>query len=339
MVQVPQLDFVNLDFTADLPSGGSTGENYTEYCYQGPSRIVQRVATAVSAQGQVLPITAPGTNATWTVDFWGPSLQCNPVEGKAQHDVWANVWDFMKNTTRCQVSYGYMAWTPTANSSLPFVNTSHDGMVLQNSEIRSGSPATILVATIPQMFLGSVSMASHVLPGGCAMATEAENFSYYDQPPKCESGCIPSPQTWFSDATLLRCDLLNTSHTATFEYVNGLQTINVSMKESSPPGPLTLLDCVTGPILAYQQSDNTNKTYYEPICSTLNTIDQQCIFDPAVAQLLSYQSIADSFGNLVLGTIGLGTGSTPNSRYDCKLFYHANDFDGYCRPQFPPDLA
>ncbi|KAG9600182.1 hypothetical protein KCU77_g4239, partial [Aureobasidium melanogenum] len=46
-------------------------------------------------------------------------------------------------------------------------------------------------------------------------------------------------------------------------------------------------------------------------CSTLNLINKQCEFDPSLVRTLEYQSIADVFGQLVQGSVGLGGDALP----------------------------
>lgn len=49
-------------------------------------------------------------------------------------------------------------------------------------------------------------------------------------------------------------------------------------------------------------------------CSTLNLINKQCDFDPNLVRTLAYQSIADVFGKLVQGSVGLGGYTLPYPR-------------------------
>ena len=73
MRQVPQLDFTTLNYAAPLQYSISNG-NLTDWAWKGPSQPVQHIALAVMELGQILPITPPAANASWTVDFWGPAL-------------------------------------------------------------------------------------------------------------------------------------------------------------------------------------------------------------------------------------------------------------------------
>jgi hypothetical protein len=311
MTTVPKFDFTNYDFTLPLGVGGGVGgiatamTNYSQYCYRGPGELVQRVATAVGAQGQVLPITPPSLNASWSLSFWGPSLQCSNVEGQGREDIWASVWEYLDNGTRCADSYGYLSWVPSAQTFVPFVNQS-GSLVLQSNSLTIGAPAAFYVAAIPPMFSNSVNMPTHTLTGGCVSWDENRGRNYDDP--------LEDVKQWFNSSTLLQCQFFNTSFIANIDYIDGSQSINVSQPAPFESQPFEPVDCVTGPIAItngggeFEQawSDEANRS-----CSTLNLVNKQCGFDPSLVRLLAYQSIADMFGYMVQGSIGLGGDSIP----------------------------
>ncbi|KAG9648756.1 hypothetical protein KCU95_g4135, partial [Aureobasidium melanogenum] len=309
MTIVPKFDFTNYDFVSPLGVGDLSGTNYSEYCYRGPNNLVERVATAVGAQGQVLPIIPPALNASWSLNFWGPSLQCSNVEGQEREDIWANVWDYLDNGTRCRDSYGYLAWAPTAQTSVPFVNQ-NDSMVLQSNSLSIDIPAAAYVAVIPSMFSNSVDMPTHTLPGGCALWSPNRDESY-NQALSNTKGTV---STWFNSSTLLQCHFLNTSFIATFNYTDGSQSIGISQAASSESRPFEPVACVTGPIalsVGGNDWEQAGINMENTSCSTLNLENKQCKFDPGLVRLLAYQSIADIFGKLVQGSVGLGEHTLP----------------------------
>jgi hypothetical protein len=61
MAKVPKLDFTSYNFAAPLTMLDYEAVHYADYCYRGPGRLVQRIAKAVGAQGQILPIITPLT--------------------------------------------------------------------------------------------------------------------------------------------------------------------------------------------------------------------------------------------------------------------------------------
>lgn len=78
--KVPKFDFTNFNFITPptLPGFGGNLEflqlnssDFKRYYYRGPSRIVDRVSSAVAAEGEILNIKPPALNASWTADFYG----------------------------------------------------------------------------------------------------------------------------------------------------------------------------------------------------------------------------------------------------------------------------
>lgn len=311
MRDVPKFDFTNYGFFAPMKPGGPTGLNYTEYCYRGPGQLVQRVASAVGAQGLVLPITPPSSNATWTSSFWGPSLTCTNVEGQDRDDIWANVWDYFNDKDRCRESFGYMAWAPTVNTSLPF--GLRNGTVVHqpgDNSLTTGATAEVLIAATPSMFILNNALAYSTAVGACMMFMEDSSYKNYSEA-VAQGSTYESPNQFFGDGTLLRCQFNNASYSATFEYVNGRQTIETSVEAASDVVPLVPVGCVTGPIAGTNAAEEDQMLQgvtdrRDRNCSTLNVVGEDCRFDPELVRTLSYQSIADAFVELVQGTVGLG---------------------------------
>jgi len=325
MVDVPKFDFTSYDFVSPMSVGGRSGTNYSEYCYRGPGRLVQRVATAVATQGQVLPITPPAVNSSWKLDFWGPSLSCSDITGADRDDILASVYDYLADGTRCFQSYGYISWVSAVNNSLPFI-AQNDTYVLQSNGLTFNRQAAIHVAALPGLFDNQVAFATHTLTGACMM---------WDSNRRVVNGTIDgvlsyseaSTDTYLGQTRLLRCEFLNASYVADFKFVNGAQTINVTRDVSSESRSLVPADCVNGPTalatggcfqaaIAYQV--NTS-------CSTLNPVGETCIFNSSLVRTLSYQGIADAFGQLLQGTVGLG---------DADLSYPEVTFDSNIKKAF-----
>ncbi|TKA57864.1 hypothetical protein B0A55_12513 [Friedmanniomyces simplex] len=310
MTKVPDFDFVNLNFLAGMTAGGTGGDNYTEYCYEGPGQLVQRVATAVSVQGEILPISAPALNASWTLEFAAPALRCSPVTGAAGYPTWDSILQFMNDTTRCEKSYGYLSWMETSPEDIvPFAK--RDGSpAFKTQTAVSGVPVAFWVATMPQMFQ-VIPLGADVKPGGCMLQAKFGSAHNVSQP---IDGFGSAMQGFFNDSTLLRCEVLNSSYAASFDYTNGDQDINPNVRFPSPAKPLISADCVTGPEDPYRVDTNPRgqialNNLQNASCSTLNVDGKQCLFDPVLAQSLSYQSIVEAFSRRILGSIGLDGGS------------------------------
>ena len=286
---VPKLDFTSQDFAAPIPAG-SRG-----YCFNGPSQAVERVAAAVAAQGQILSISAPGPNVTWDLDFWAPSLSCNNAEETERTTMWDHILDQWGNVSDCSYAYGYMAWAATNNDSIPFIKPSANSSTrtLQQAQLTYNAPASIYVATMPQMFNFAFMPSDSLTEEKCRFfGSDSLIYSY----PMAEDVCLPGlqapgcygQQAWLTNATLLRCDLMNTTYRANFQYKDGAQNITVVPGDTA--SPVTPQECVG------------NSTT-----------------DEAYAKLTSYQGIVSAFNQLILGSITMGGYGTPTKGIDSKL--------------------
>lgn len=113
MLQVPQLDFTSLNYAAGLRYDLATlnDDGLSNWAWTGPSQPVQHIALAVMGLGQILPITSPTSNASWTLDFWGPALQCNDVEPAQRDKIWTNIWNSYNSLTNIG-PYSFLSWVP-----------------------------------------------------------------------------------------------------------------------------------------------------------------------------------------------------------------------------------
>jgi hypothetical protein len=319
IAKVPKLDFTSYNFAAPLTLLDSASVHYTDYCYRGPGRLIQRIVDAVGAQGQILPITSPSSNASWTLDFWGPSLQCSNVKGQDYEDIWTNLWEhYAKDGDDCRKSFGYLAWAPTTNTSVPFT-FDNDTSIFSYNALTIGAPATIFIAIVPGMFSNKLNMPTHTVPGGCMMWNEMSNIANYSQALAEDPKIV---NQYFGGSTLLQCQFLNTSYIADFDYMNGIQTINVSNVAYSDSPYLTPAGSVTGPIALSNGGGNMTEAFdnrANESCSTLNSVNQMCLFEPSLVRTLEYQSIADAFGQLIQGTIGF-SGSVPTVTFNSSIF-------------------
>lgn len=109
MLRVPQIDFGSFKYAARFDTIGDY-----RWAWTGPSRAIQHMASRVMAAGQVLPVTPPASNATWTLDFWGPALQCNDVPETKSHDIFTNIWNSYNIVVEAHPwpRYGFLSWVP-----------------------------------------------------------------------------------------------------------------------------------------------------------------------------------------------------------------------------------
>ncbi|KAK4565306.1 hypothetical protein LTR86_003923 [Recurvomyces mirabilis] len=301
MSTVRTFDFTTLDFAAQIP------ESPSGFCFNGPSQPVQRIAAAVSAQGQILSIPAPNsaTNASYKLDFWAPSLQCNNITGPELDGIWTNIHNNWGNASDWTYAPGYLAWTSGSNSSLPFVpsgpaNASSLTMQLSSQPLSYGTRSSIYVVTLPQMFNFQFQPTRSITGETCTFfGSDSLIYSY----PVADDVCLPGlqppeclgRQAWLTGSTMLKCDLLNSSYTADFTYTNGIQSFNVSVDPLTSTA-ITPKECFN---VDGQESDTAH-------AAKVARRDQRSELGPDLTRLLSYQSIAQAFNQLLLGSITMG---------------------------------
>jgi hypothetical protein len=80
--------------------------------YIGPSPDTLRIAFGSAMTGQVLSIPQESPNMTYTLQFLGPALRCEP----ANASIISNVYNsYMKGIGPMGYMYNYMAWVPQEN--------------------------------------------------------------------------------------------------------------------------------------------------------------------------------------------------------------------------------
>lgn len=205
-----------------------------------------------------------------------------------------------------------MAWVPLDDQYVPFVNASRAMNATKNStaaislppsmlgqHLSYDRPVTLMVAVMPNMFLASVEMPTHIIPAGCAYG-----------PTYGSIGFTGFSDAVLSDSTFLQCQVFNTSQSAFFEYSNGQQRVIVDSSPTPNDEALLPIEHMRGPMNPTNGGPDPEIAIAEAAnksCSTLNLSDKECEFDPEVLRILSYQAIVDAFNRLVQGTIGLDT--------------------------------
>ncbi|CAH0047351.1 unnamed protein product [Clonostachys solani] len=294
MVLVPNLDLESLSFVANMPA--SQGD-YNTYLYNGPSQAVREVATAVAARGAILPIRPPEVNATWSLGFYGPSLQCGNVDDGLYQAFIENIKSYLHsgtNSVQCYQPYGYLAWFPRlmVNGTLdtvPLVNVSGTLSPLSGtmSQLGNGQNATMYLIALPDLFQVS-SQITHTDPEACK-SNGPNADQYWEQ--------------WTADGTMLQCQLINSTYHVNFTYTNGNQHINVS---SFPTGDtITTANNVIGPSRGPDQR-----------CPTLTFSNTSCEFAKEILGVLSFQAIMDAFSQNVVGAISISGGASADLTLD-----------------------
>lgn len=188
MLPVPKFEFGSFKYAA----GMGFYNNY--WLWSGQSQAIQHMASRVMAAGQVLPVTPPAPNATWTLDFWGPALQCNDVPETKSDEIFTNIWNsYDVDDSGDPALYGFLSWVPwspsdygenenfTGNSSnlapyLPFMfdflkvysGADYGGVSVipkmgpPSTPLSTGGPMSLFIAVLPGSQYVSIT---RVVPG------------------------------------------------------------------------------------------------------------------------------------------------------------------------------
>lgn len=302
----PQIDFDSLNFVAGMPAIIGYNGASLYYTYNGPSQIVQHTAIGAAAQNQILPIEAPHPNSTWSMDFHGPALRCEPLSTDQQLKFTQNIAQHVQGEN-CRSPPTYLAWFPrlfnessNATYTEPYLQSSNHstwqdsdsifkpGLVFDNGIIQE---ATLYITVMPQML----------------------DLSYFTQSSKPLACNIRAPpivndkplEPVGGNITMIKCKLHNTTYNANFSYINGKQNVKVNVTRN-PSDP-------TVPVIANVRGSGTGGRGSSKNCSTLNTEPgrgKPCFFDRSLLSQLSYQGILHAFSLLVTGNITLDDRTT-----------------------------
>lgn len=338
LLHVPQYDFMTLNYVNSMPQVVGFNNWSRGYSFSGPSQPVQRIANAVAGLGEVLPIKPPASNTSWSLDMYGPTLQCKEVEGEQKTRIWTNVWISLGlgQARNCDGTLAYLGWIPCAEDpSLPFQiakgNSTPTASFCGDIDRWTGwnvGPLGFYIATMPS--LADLSFGSDFHNTSCGLSFPGNQPECFISQPKEMQGLCncdykstndlnqPTPNDrhcpgykpidFFKDGTIIQCEYMNTSYSLDFAYPDGLQ--NVEFREGQePPEPIT----ASGQTVAGPAYINVPDHYpgSDPNCSILSwtapafgTIPKpwvNCTFDPWVARELTYQGIISAFNNIVTG--------------------------------------
>lgn len=207
MQKVPQIDFTSLNFADVLGQVGLS----PRYEYSNPRYSVLRAVAGALSQSSILPIQPPQKNATWTLKFPGPAIECGNVDKDLENNITENI-KAASQAQNCGLSYGYISWVPAASMSrdgvesinhLPFyledgfsrLGTDTLGPRLYNppEHVETNSSLRFYIAVMPDMH--------HTLSTDCVQPV--------------------------STVKVVTCQLYNTSYAAEFTYKDGSQQIRI----------------------------------------------------------------------------------------------------------------
>ncbi|KAL2861718.1 hypothetical protein BJX68DRAFT_223128 [Aspergillus pseudodeflectus] len=97
---------------------------HSEFAISSPSVDMARVFTAMASTAQVLPVTAPFSNSSYELSFWGPSYKCQRLsEALVEIDgVTQELWDSEIPEPMFQSSRIYMGTVPSDLNNTVFIS-------------------------------------------------------------------------------------------------------------------------------------------------------------------------------------------------------------------------
>lgn len=158
--------------------------------YVGPSSDSLRTAFGSAMTGQQLVIPAAYPNISYTLNFLGPALQCDPAEASFVHEVYEA---YLSQLSGIENQYRYIAWVPVAKGRLNLTDSS------EPLDLVSTDTAHLYI--IP-----NTSVAGPVFVGGIQITPDDTHYGYQD---------------------LLDCKLYNASYQAVFNFSYPSQMIDI----------------------------------------------------------------------------------------------------------------
>jgi hypothetical protein len=203
MTQVPCLDIVTID-----PSAGINQPHLVTYSvplndsdqdaqmFLGPRSIIARIATATATKGDILPISPPFTNASYSQQFYGPIVKCNDANSTISLIVDTYIQGFMATSQGLNITEtinGYFAFVPDLsdpNGAVTFSGVDSITTILEDRLLRPANASN-------QIWIGFLAYATG---SGCLNPAEIER-------------------------RYIVCELYNASYSVNFTFVDGSQTI------------------------------------------------------------------------------------------------------------------
>ncbi|KAF7596196.1 hypothetical protein BBP40_002726 [Aspergillus hancockii] len=137
-MRVPRVDFKSLNlFSTETMLVGSQSHEVVQYRSSKP--LVKKVASATTAQGEVMAIAPPLVNSSWSFDIHSPALRCGQVDQSLDVAIRKNIEDCLQTTRR--------------NARSTTIQLNNIGSV----------PLSLFVATFPEMVVNTSATPEEVL--------------------------------------------------------------------------------------------------------------------------------------------------------------------------------
>lgn len=279
-MRVPQIDFSSLNFPSlsysaksvfvHMPNPGS--QVTTDLTYNKPQYPVQKMVQGSLISNSIMPISAPSSNSSWSLDFYGPALSCTILDDTDNDG-------FRRKVLR---NYGegfyygafmwlaYLAWVPDAsdatNGSLPFTGE------FENCTLRSGT-----VGGSPLTFYVMIPPFNQI---------DGREFAYNSTKNQTTNIIVDYIA---NNTTLMQVQLHNASYNANFTFKDGFQAVQVNT--SAPINDVHYL--------AGYHNETLSPDYDADVNITRLTLNQ------TGAENLAYQAVMEAFTSLFLGSVRL----------------------------------
>jgi hypothetical protein len=308
-MHVPQADFKSLKMVSPgnfMGYSGRPNSSTEQMFYDGASRMTQRIAKTTAALGSILAIPAPGINASYGMNFQGPYLKCDNMNSTFLYEVQKSILINYGNKSNCEEYYNFLSWTasrghmdmnysviqpvPFDNYSPYAMNLGSLGPMLRTPLVENNDTATIYFAIMPQMH--------HEGTAKCPARESTEGFN--------------NAFSMFNGSTFLQCELWNTTYHAKFDFTGGEQKVELDFPKLNESTPVpTLYASLINTGWATNGSPDPKDVYAYSGCNTVGAgrySFKDCVVDPYVLEKLSFQSVMDSFGSLLVGGARQGDG-------------------------------
>ncbi|KAJ6041242.1 uncharacterized protein N7446_010865 [Penicillium canescens] len=289
--RVPCVDFTSANFASlgSIIVPNSTAQTYWITGYNGPTPETQRVVNSVATQGTILPIEPPAVNSSWSVEFYGPTIVCDHVNHTLADYITQNVAQAINGSKMITEAgtptfrmYDYLSWAPESEDpidSTPFRQVQGNGsdtytqrLVQLGPLLKDPDNPFVRVLTPAKPFIDGPPLSLFV-----AVFPHALEYTEYNK-------VVENVDSIVQKSTILRCLLHNASYQADLTYVNRDQTVNVTDR--------TVLNGVS--FIEGVANTDFDKRIFSNI---------SFIHNPQLMESLSYQSIMDAFGTLLVGSI------------------------------------
>jgi hypothetical protein len=221
------------------------------------------------------------------LDFAGPSISCTELQGSAIHDIQKNIQAAVA-IDNCTTAFAYIGWTP---SYLPPTTQGAEDTLYTLPFFLSQNNASYSLNGSPLGPLPGYTGNQTVPPATFYAAiyhNMTDEITYSFGGPTCaEQGQLNNDS--MPNITVFQCELQNSSYHTSFEYINGEQTINITV-DATPYNSVT-------PIYEYVVGSG-----YFPLANYSENGDV-IGYLPDVAKTTAYQSVMSSFGAVFVGTV------------------------------------